>query len=376
VAGAARMSIVNDFHREITRALTGGESLQHFRKRFRQIVHARGWEYNGTPGWRSRIIWETNMSMAYAAGRYKQMTDPDVLEYFPYWQYIHSGARHPRPEHLSWDGLCLPANDPFWDSHYPPNGWNCGCRVEPATARDYTAAAPEKRVAPNIETWEWANPQDGTVHRVPVGIDPSFDYNVGKEWLSHPPPDAPPGIGELRPIDLRPGASAYQVQKASESLKADFWPWKNSLSLAELDAVRLYKSAAYKMMNGTLRGLRRATNQWTPRNNTLIGALEKAVVPRDVTLYRRVRTEIYQGLSAGDRYSDPGFLSTSINPNINPVFGDYLVEIRVPAGYKGAAFVQNVPTKNYGIYEMVFKPGARFRVIEVSGNRQVWEAIP
>ncbi|MDR1827640.1 MAG: hypothetical protein LBR29_04870 [Methylobacteriaceae bacterium] len=60
----------------------------------------------------------------------------------------------------------------------------------------------------------------------------------------------------------------------------------------------------------------------------------------------------------------------------NPVFGDYVIEIRVPAGYKGAAFVQNVPTKNYGIYEMVFKPGARFRVIEVSGNRQVWEAIP
>lgn len=34
-----------------------------------------------------------------------------------------------RPEHAALDRVTLPMSDPFWESYYPPNGWNCRCTV-------------------------------------------------------------------------------------------------------------------------------------------------------------------------------------------------------------------------------------------------------
>ena len=48
------------------------------------------------------------------------MTEPDVLEAYPYWRYQHNAAVHPRIQHLDWSGLVLRADDPWWGTHYPP----------------------------------------------------------------------------------------------------------------------------------------------------------------------------------------------------------------------------------------------------------------
>ena len=36
---------------------------------------------------------------------------------------------HVRPEHAELNGIIRPVNDKFWDTYYPPNGWNCRCTV-------------------------------------------------------------------------------------------------------------------------------------------------------------------------------------------------------------------------------------------------------
>ena len=192
VAGAASDALLNDFRAEIARALEQGTTLADFRKAFDAIVARHGWAHNGSPGWRSRIIFETNLSTAYAAGRYAQQTEPDTLAAFPYWQYVHSGARDPRPQHLAWNGLVLRADDPFWRTHYPPNGWKCGCRVRPLSGRDLARqgkAGPDRAPDPNARPW--TNPRTGAVEMVPDGIDPGFAYNPGQAWQGGRTPGIP-----------------------------------------------------------------------------------------------------------------------------------------------------------------------------------------
>jgi hypothetical protein len=201
VAGAASDSLLRDFQQAIQKALDHGTTLGEFRKDFDSIVKTHGWQHTGAPGWRAQIIYETNLATAYSAGRYVQMTEPDTLRHFPFWEYRHSGSSHPRLMHLGWNGLTLRADDPWWDSHYPPNGWHCGCRVSPVSEgglRRMGKTGPDP--APPVVTKPWSNPHTGEVHQVPAGIDPGFDYNMGKAWKEGRAAQAPVRAPRLRPV--------------------------------------------------------------------------------------------------------------------------------------------------------------------------------
>jgi SPP1 gp7 family putative phage head morphogenesis protein len=183
VAGATKEELLTDLHQSINEAITDGKTLDQFRKEFDSIVAKHGWPYKGGRNWRTRVIYETNMRTAYMAGRYDQLQQ--VKSRRPYWQYDHSDfVQHPRPEHEAWDGLVLHADDTWWDTHFPPNGWGCRCSVRALSKRDLARLGkdgPDK--APPLEMEEKTvgvrGPNPRTV-QVPKGIDPGWGYNVGK----------------------------------------------------------------------------------------------------------------------------------------------------------------------------------------------------
>jgi hypothetical protein len=205
VAGANTVALVDDFKAEVDKALTSGTTLAEFQKGFDQLVKKHGWSYRGERGWRTRTIFETNLSTAYAAGRYAQLTEPDTLATFPYWQYNHSGALHPRLQHKAWDGKVLKADDPFWTVAYPPNGFRCGCFVTPVSQsrlRRLGKSGPD--AAPDLD-------QLGTDQ--PLGVDPSFAYNPGMAWLKQTAP-GPKAVS----------ASEANVAAFVSSALRDKWP--------------------------------------------------------------------------------------------------------------------------------------------------------
>lgn len=181
VAGATKADLLADLHDAVNRAAQDGKGLGAFRKDFKSMVAKHGWTGwtgEGTKegeAWRTRVIYQTNMSTSYWAGCHKQMADPEVLKLHPYWRYIHSeGVLHPRPLHLSWHGLTLPAEHDFWKTHFAPNGWGCQCRITSVTRREGEASARAGLGEPPAD-WQTLNPKTGA----PLGIDKGFDYAPG-----------------------------------------------------------------------------------------------------------------------------------------------------------------------------------------------------
>lgn len=176
VAGAQSADLLSDLRGAITKAIESGTGIEVFRKDFKKIVAKHGWtgwtgeESSARTAWRTKVIYQTNMSTSYAAGRWQQLNNPELLKAMPYWQYKHSDSvNYPRPLHQSWDGLTLPPDHAFWKEHYPPNGWGCQCRVIPVTKAAFMRAVANGRGPAN------APPAGDT-----EGIDVGFEYAPGE----------------------------------------------------------------------------------------------------------------------------------------------------------------------------------------------------
>ena len=57
-----------------------------------------------------------------------------------YWRYTSMLLPNTRDAHRAIHGTVLPKDDAFWNTNYPPNAWNCKCKV-----RAYSKAQLKKR---------------------------------------------------------------------------------------------------------------------------------------------------------------------------------------------------------------------------------------
>lgn len=176
VAGAMKSELLSDLYGSIDKALKEGTTIEDFRKDFDKTVAKHGWSYKGNRGWRTGVIFNTNMLTAYSTGRYKQMTDPDVVKARPFWRYMGGLSANPRPDHLTWSGIILPQDDPWWKTHYPPNGWGCKCQVVSVSNTEMQRDKLKVSKAPIDK--EAIDTRTGEV--TIKGIDPGWAYNPGE----------------------------------------------------------------------------------------------------------------------------------------------------------------------------------------------------
>ncbi|MDN5785737.1 PBECR2 nuclease fold domain-containing protein [Pseudorhodobacter sp.] len=185
VAGANDIAMLEEFHAAMIEGARTYD-IKAFGSEFDRIVEKYGWSYNGGRNWRVRTIFETNIRTSYMAGRLKQMRDPELVKLQPYWLYRHADTRvpkSPRALHVSWDGLVLAWDDPWWDIYFPPNDWVCSCGVHGLSRGDLRRlgkAGPDK--APEIVRKPFTHEASGVTVDLPEGTGYGWDYMPGDQW--------------------------------------------------------------------------------------------------------------------------------------------------------------------------------------------------
>lgn len=207
VAKAMSRDLLEDIRQAVDDALVNGTTLATFRQQLTPLLMARGWWGRslesdpltgeqrvvqlGSPA-RLRTIFDTNLRSAYAAGRWDRIQRQKRVFPFLIYESVKDGRE--RPEHGAWHKTILPVDHPWWDTHYPPCGWNCRCTARPANQRmldrrgdkvtDQPARFPQK---------DYVNRRTGEITRTERGIDPGFSFNVGKAYLDPLSPKPMPG---------------------------------------------------------------------------------------------------------------------------------------------------------------------------------------
>ena len=245
IANLTCLTMTNDIYQSLLDSQKQGLSFNSWKKNIFENFKRKGWiagydkdylivdpmtgEFFGTPK-RLETIYRTNMQGAYSAQRYQQMRDN--ADNRPYWQYDAVNDNKTRPSHLAMDGVVYKYDDPFWDTFYPPNGFNCRCSVIAFSARDvkrlglivkdgsqHLIKNIERQTKNGIEFTIGFKNIEGKI----ICADKGFDYNVGK-------------TSYLPNLNLYPESLAHEFackEMKSESFKIAFSQFKEKFDNAK-----------------------------------------------------------------------------------------------------------------------------------------------
>lgn len=195
VAKATSLDVLDDIQQAVSSAIAEGKTFAKFQKELKPLLVEKGWwgiqsmtdpltgevkdVQLGSPR-RLKTIYDANIRTARAASQWEAIQR--TKEALPYLLYQLGPSATHRAEHASWNGTLLPADDPFWATHFTPNGYGCKCWVRQISKAEYGTLSKDdtiKTTAPPVEYQDWVNKRTGAIEKVPKGITPGWDTNPG-----------------------------------------------------------------------------------------------------------------------------------------------------------------------------------------------------
>jgi hypothetical protein len=192
VAKAMKLDVLTAIRDAVDDSLANGKTFTQFQKDLQPELEKKGWwgkkdvvdpktgaKVNaqlGSPR-RLKVIYRANGRSNRAAGQFERAQR--TKRALPFFIYLLGPSEVHRKHHVEIAGTILPVDHPFWDTHFPPNGWGCKCHIRQITKREA-----EKRGGqspdPEIEMEEFVNTRTGEVTLSPTGISPAWATNPGK----------------------------------------------------------------------------------------------------------------------------------------------------------------------------------------------------
>ncbi|WP_052494012.1 phage minor head protein [Nitrosospira sp. NpAV] len=192
VAKAMQLDILRDIRSGIDAALANGTTFADFRNNLKPLLMQKGWwgraemtdpdtgkvkEVQLGSTRRLKTIYDTNLRTAHSEGQWERIQANKAS--LPYLQYSGNNSEHPRLQHAAWDGLILPADDPFYQAHMPVKAWGCKCRVIQLSQGMMDRRGLTVSDAPVVPEYTFVNKRSGEVQQIPKGVDPAFHYPPG-----------------------------------------------------------------------------------------------------------------------------------------------------------------------------------------------------
>jgi SPP1 gp7 family putative phage head morphogenesis protein len=224
VAKVLKLDILQTIRDELQRAFETGETLDAFRKRLQPKLKALGWwgrvEAQDVPGWtpetgiepttpvqlgspwRLATIYNANTDTAYGASRWRSQWQARLTH--PFLQYLAIMDNRVRDDHAALHEKVFAIDDPFWRYFYPPNDWNCRCRVRSLTAAQVKARGltVDQTGPHNFGLEEYIGKDGRMEQRAWYSMKNGVKVRTGRGWTSNPAGDWQPDL-DAYPSDLR-----------------------------------------------------------------------------------------------------------------------------------------------------------------------------
>ena len=167
VAKVTRLDLLSDIKEAILEAQKKGLSYQSFKKKIKPTLIKKGWwgEVEATNpktgevknifvgNRRLKNIFLTNTRVAYQVQKAKRYYEDENVKYL---KYIAVLDKRTRKSHAKLHGTILPKDDEFWKTNFPPNGWNCRCRVRAIPAHKKVTPTDKSKLPKDIADKDWA----------------------------------------------------------------------------------------------------------------------------------------------------------------------------------------------------------------------------
>lgn len=241
IAGNTRNDIAAGIKDELLRIMEDGGSQREFRRNIDNLFISKG--LDPIASHRIDTIYRTNMQTAFMAGRYQQLTKPAILKHRPYWKYVAVNDGNTRPAHKEMHGKVFHHTNPIWNKWFPPNGFNCRCKVvsvsEREVKRDGLTVIDHD---PSGGGFEVINKETGEIKR--------FELEPDEGWSS--------GTGSLKSLleeerkrDIlteRPGLTGPSDLERPLAADIDQSSWKKIKPLSNMDDLDEIESSFRKTM--------------------------------------------------------------------------------------------------------------------------------
>lgn len=361
VAGIHKADILKIIYDRLDDAKSNGKTLKQFLNDSEEIKKITGLSNN-----RLKVIYETNLGIAYAKGQYEQQQRLGEAGVRPFLKYISSTSSEKDELHKSFYGKVFRYDDPFWKSFYPPSRFGCKCSVLSMSQKEVEKNKIDiengKRLLNDLSKDSKLKLQINNTVENGIKIEESFKPNLDKYIEKH------------SKFLKEQFSKMVFIEKSTDDYSIEYSKYYKKLPEDVKVSLNGYKGKGFEDINKYLRGEKVNNPERVKKtideiiDGDMDFELEQSTIVYRGTRFDDTKTNIFNSqleMIRSKKYTDSSFVSASVEEKIGNMYGHSYSDIedtifftiKLPKGSK-------VGLGQFKESEYILKPNSSFKVLD------------